>query len=213
MATDDLCKRCGHAPEDILHCFWSCLKAKAIWQLLDPSLLMEVFQPDVPWSDVKVAGLSRSLLNDILLASKGTTHLIPSLPISKWVPPPVDYYKVNCDASIFHERQLARFDCVLRDVSGSWVLGCYGHIPVWTIFRCELLAVWNGLMLAWEAGCQNDLLRRNWNVQFVLIKREANFAADWMAKKDALSNSDYCLWTAPGEDLAEILCQEAAGLS
>ncbi|MED6201711.1 hypothetical protein PIB30_097804, partial [Stylosanthes scabra] len=65
------------------------------------------------------------------------------------------YIKVNCDASIFHERQLVGFGCVLRDAVGSWILGCSGHLPIWSIFRCQLLVVWNGLRLAWEAGCKN----------------------------------------------------------
>ncbi|MED6201096.1 hypothetical protein PIB30_091589, partial [Stylosanthes scabra] len=58
-----------------------------------------------------------------------------------------------------------------------------------------------------------DLLRRKWNVKFALVNREANSAADWMAKKakkGAHSDSDYFLWTAPGVELDWILHQEAA---
>ncbi|MED6176245.1 hypothetical protein PIB30_086263 [Stylosanthes scabra] len=82
------------------------------------SRCQEIFQYH-PWSEIKVAGLSRSLHNDILSTSQGSSNLCPSLPVSSWVPPPKDYCKVNCDASIFHERQLAGFGCVLRNGSGS----------------------------------------------------------------------------------------------
>ncbi|MED6160740.1 hypothetical protein PIB30_054219 [Stylosanthes scabra] len=77
------------------------------------------FQPDETWSQLKVIGLSRSFLNDILSTPQ------------------------------------AGFGYVLRDSLGNSVLGCSGHLPVWTVFRCELLADWNGLMLAWEVGCKN----------------------------------------------------------
>ncbi|MED6186109.1 hypothetical protein PIB30_063649 [Stylosanthes scabra] len=133
MALDDLCKR-------------RCLKHTgllipvAMWWILK-SRCLDVFQPDDPWSEVKVHGLSRSLHNDIISTSQATSNLTPSLPAYSWVPPPINFYKVNCDASIFHEQHLAGFGCVLMNSSSSWVLGCYGHIPVWSIFRCELLAI------------------------------------------------------------------------
>ncbi|MED6136625.1 hypothetical protein PIB30_057676 [Stylosanthes scabra] len=57
-----------------------------------------------------------------------------------------------------------------------------------------------------------DLLRRNWNVRFELIKRETNNAADWLAKKGALVCVDYALWTSPEDNLHRILCIDAAGL-
>ncbi|MED6225394.1 hypothetical protein PIB30_093241 [Stylosanthes scabra] len=115
-----------------------------IWR----SRCQEVFHPDDPWSDVMIAGHSRSLFNDIISASK----------------------------------------------------------------------VWNGLMLAWEAGdknviCETDslenLLRRDWFVKFELINREANSVADWMAKRGAHCHSDYCLWASPNEVLEVFLRQKA----
>ncbi|MED6107740.1 hypothetical protein PIB30_017006 [Stylosanthes scabra] len=178
MTSDDLCKRCGHAPEDVLHYFWSCPKAKAAL-------------PKECWSDYTgcyVVDLEESLPG-------GTTHLIPPLFISKWVPPPMDYYK--------------------NGLILAWEAGCqnvmcetdslevYQHLH--NIFNSSIL-------VDVDLSCKiQDLLRRYWNVQFGLIKREANSAVDWIAKKGALSNSDYCLWTTPGEELAEILCQEAVG--
>ncbi|KAL4372844.1 hypothetical protein AHAS_Ahas05G0022400 [Arachis hypogaea] len=71
----------------------------------------------------------------------------------KWEPPPNDTLKVNCDASVLKGVQRAAFGCVLRDDRGRWVLGRSGALPFWSVYCCELLAFWQGLMLAWEVGC------------------------------------------------------------
>ncbi|MED6196350.1 hypothetical protein PIB30_117763 [Stylosanthes scabra] len=80
-----------------------------------------------------------------------------------WEPPPPNYLKVNCDASIFRNNGQAGFGCVLRSANGCWIIGQFGHLPLWSIFRSELCAVWQGLMLAWKTGvkhivCETDSL-------------------------------------------------------
>ncbi|MED6145795.1 hypothetical protein PIB30_028555 [Stylosanthes scabra] len=103
-------------------------------------------------------------------------------------------------------RLRVNFGCVLRGCCGDWLLGYYGQIPVWTIFRSELLAVWNGLRLAWEAGtfCGGIGMLNS-----LLVKREANSVADWLAKTGALCSFDYCLLTALSLELDILLRKEA----
>ncbi|MED6166387.1 hypothetical protein PIB30_108778, partial [Stylosanthes scabra] len=54
-----------------------------------------------------------------------------------------------------------------------------------------------------------DCLLWNWDVQFRLIKREANNAADWIAKKGATSESSFSIWIEPGNFLQQILLDDA----
>ncbi|MED6174364.1 hypothetical protein PIB30_068327 [Stylosanthes scabra] len=177
-----------------------------IWR----SRCQDIFQPADSWSDVKVAGLSRALNVELLSLNKGTVFQKFSVVTNFWSPPPMDYCKVDCDASIFRELHLVGFGCVLRNALGSWILGCNGTCPVWSIFRCKLLAIWNGLMLAWEAGCKKDLLCRNWEVNFSWINREAKSVADCLTKKGAHSNTDYCLWNASSDELDKLLRSDSS---
>ncbi|MED6203907.1 hypothetical protein PIB30_004037 [Stylosanthes scabra] len=87
---DDRCNRCGLLSEDVLHCFRDCPEARESSDLLIPVGLLipvalwwiwrarcqQVFQPDDPWSHLKVAGLSRSLLNDLFSSSQVWNRLM-----------------------------------------------------------------------------------------------------------------------------------------
>ncbi|MED6180689.1 hypothetical protein PIB30_012565 [Stylosanthes scabra] len=71
--------------------------------------------------------------------------------------------KVNCDASINSNYQRAGFGCVLRDDLENWIKGCNGLIPIPSVLRAELFAIWRGLLLVWECGfkdviCETDCL-------------------------------------------------------
>ncbi|MED6197666.1 hypothetical protein PIB30_058748 [Stylosanthes scabra] len=45
--------------------------------------------------------------------------------------------------------------------SGKWLQGCAGAMPLDSSFRCELFALWRGLILAWDyrhkdVSCETD---------------------------------------------------------
>ncbi|MED6119943.1 hypothetical protein PIB30_016322 [Stylosanthes scabra] len=70
----------------------------------------------------------------------------------------------------------ASFGCVLRYGVGSSILGSSGCLTILTIFRCELLAVWNGLMLVWEAGYKNVICETDSLEVFQLLRNIYGFA-------------------------------------
>ncbi|MED6216328.1 hypothetical protein PIB30_006612 [Stylosanthes scabra] len=53
-----------------------------------------------------------------------------------------------------------------------------------------------------------DCLVRNWNVQFRLVKREANRVADWIAKNGAISDISRSSWIEPGSFLQNLLLSD-----
>ncbi|MED6147106.1 hypothetical protein PIB30_040880 [Stylosanthes scabra] len=59
----------------------------------------------------------------------------------------------NWDASAFEDLGCAGFDCVIRNSRGEWVKGCFGSLPPWEIYRCEIFAIWRELVIAIECGC------------------------------------------------------------
>ncbi|MED6178565.1 hypothetical protein PIB30_108803, partial [Stylosanthes scabra] len=67
-----------------------------------------------------------------------------------WTPPPNSFVKLNCDGSIMTNGHLAGFGCPIRDSNGAWVMGCSGCVKDTNIVRCELMAIWHGLNLAWN---------------------------------------------------------------
>ncbi|MED6122307.1 hypothetical protein PIB30_038601 [Stylosanthes scabra] len=56
--------------------------------------------------------------------------------------------KLNCDASFFPNLNSAGFACVVRDSFSNWVIGSAGTILETSVLRCELFAMWRGLLLA-----------------------------------------------------------------
>ncbi|MED6114319.1 hypothetical protein PIB30_079117 [Stylosanthes scabra] len=43
-----------------------------------------------------------------------------------WNPPPINVVKLNCDASLMIDRNMAEFGCILRDSSGTFLKACTG---------------------------------------------------------------------------------------
>ncbi|MED6207372.1 hypothetical protein PIB30_035175 [Stylosanthes scabra] len=63
--------------------------------------------------------------------------------------------KVNCDGSLFICGQLAGFGCIIRNPNGICLRSCSGSIRADSNLVCELLAIWHGLLLAWETDFRN----------------------------------------------------------
>ncbi|WCJ39857.1 hypothetical protein M5689_020811 [Euphorbia peplus] len=75
------------------------------------------------------------------------------LPKFKWIPPPVDWLKLNCDASFVNNQRPSVVGFVFRDYKGS-VLLC-GAIPLgmcWSVEHAEILAIVNGIIYAEQCG-------------------------------------------------------------
>ncbi|MED6124322.1 hypothetical protein PIB30_057916 [Stylosanthes scabra] len=81
-----------------------------------------------------------------------------SVPLSllvDWTPPLGCTVKINCDASVYNVSHMTGFGCVIRDANRTWIRGCFGTIPLCSVLRGELFAIWRGLTLAWECSCRD----------------------------------------------------------
>ncbi|QHN93795.1 Putative ribonuclease H protein [Arachis hypogaea] len=235
LASSDMCKRCNKVQETMEHCLRDCERSKAIWYMLDPSILdstagtalEEWFRKALANNEASFgAGLWwvwRHRCNDIFNTDNPwTDHKVVALA------------RITAkDLQVYRNRSNA-----FRDSKGDWISGCSGSIPPWSIIRCELFAAWRGLVLAWDCGlrdiiCETDcldilpimheltsgyssevtdlvhkiqeLLSRPWLVHVEWVSRKANRAADWMAKYGAKSNSNHVIWSEPGVDLQRII--------
>ncbi|XP_072076864.1 uncharacterized protein [Arachis hypogaea] len=121
----------------------------------------DIFNNGDQLSNYKVVAMARITAND--LRKSASTKCITFKDRRRWKPPTGDTFKVNCDASLFSDWNLAGIGCVIRDSNGRWISGCSSSYPPGPIVRCELFAVWRGLILAWDYGlrdivCETDSL-------------------------------------------------------
>lgn len=80
-----------------------------------------------------------------------------------WYHPNREGVILNVDGSSLGNPGPAGFGGLLRNPDGGWILGFSGHIGHSVILKAELLAILNGLKLAWERGfkvlyCYTDLM-------------------------------------------------------
>ncbi|MED6189071.1 hypothetical protein PIB30_092102 [Stylosanthes scabra] len=97
---------------------------------------------------------------EALIGSPVSTLRLKDIIITPWSPADPVACKVRCTAaSVFEHRH--GFGCVIRNYHGSWIKGCLGLLPDWSTFRCELFAIWRGLVLALECGCKTVICETN----------------------------------------------------
>ncbi|MED6172949.1 hypothetical protein PIB30_054693 [Stylosanthes scabra] len=140
----DICHRCNLKPETLDHCFHFCSKvnitrnsilfASALWWIWRDRN-NDVFDSSNSWSIDKVLFLIRHSTADLVRFSSLLGSLNQHHVICNWSPPPLNTVKVNCDGTITEE----------------------------SILRCELFAIWRGLVLVWENDyrqviCETDSL-------------------------------------------------------
>lgn len=81
----------------------------------------------------------------------------------RWQPPPEGSLKLNVDGSFMPAISSMGTGGVLRNHQGNWVAGFSTFEGKGDILQAELLAVKNGLTLAWQLGfrkihCETDCL-------------------------------------------------------
>nr|XP_025692546.1 uncharacterized protein LOC112794781 [Arachis hypogaea] len=161
LTDSDRCSRCNADLETMEHCLRDCEKSRCIWQMLDPLLIDSFEGTPLEFWIRKVVAMARITAND--LRKSASTKCITFKDRRRWKPPTGDTFKVNCDASLFSDWNLAGIGCVIRDSNGRWISDCSSSYPPGPIVRCELFAVWRGLILAWDYGlrdivCETDSL-------------------------------------------------------
>ncbi|KAL4351135.1 hypothetical protein AHAS_Ahas10G0211700 [Arachis hypogaea] len=108
----------------------------------------DIFHQDDPWSKEKIVHLVKHAARDFSNVVINQKHIIHSSLKYNWEPPPMIVCKVNCDASVFENEQLAGFGCIIRDSMEIWIKGCSVSIPPSSVLCCELHAIWRGLVMA-----------------------------------------------------------------
>ncbi|XP_052107421.1 uncharacterized protein LOC110273893 [Arachis duranensis] len=161
----------------------------------------DIFHQDDPWSKEKIVHLVKHAARDFSNVVINQKHIIPSSLKYNWEPPPINVCKMNCDASIFENEQLAGFGWLVM----AWDCECKEVI-------CEIdnldafLLVSRGTtsMIRNDSDLLDkikEMLQRNWTATLVFIQRTANRAANLMAKTAVLNKQ---VVTAPGVTAADV---------
>ena len=131
-----------------------------------------VFEPQ-PWPIYRVISHCFQYCHDLEIVGNKRLPLPCSYEvlITWWCPPPVEKVKVNVDGRIFFNLRQSGVGPVICDNDGNWLVGCSGHVYAEDITFVELLAIREGLLLAWKFGfrrvvCESDSLEA---VSFIQI--------------------------------------------
>ncbi|KAL4295023.1 hypothetical protein AHAS_Ahas18G0286600 [Arachis hypogaea] len=131
----------------------------------------DIFHQDDPWSKEKIVHLVQHAARDFSKVVTNQKHIIPFSLQYNWEPPPMNVCKVNCDASVFENGQLAGFGCIIRDSMGIWMKGCSASIPLSSVLSCELHAIWRGLVMAWDCEYKEVICETDNLDAFLLVSR------------------------------------------
>jgi len=75
------------------------------------------------------------------------------------------------------------FGGLLRNDDGAWYSGFVGNIGFSNILHAELLAVYNGLRIAWDFGMSESVCYSNSKTVMKLIKKPVNYNALLLLKR------------------------------
>ncbi|KAL4299044.1 hypothetical protein AHAS_Ahas17G0061500 [Arachis hypogaea] len=184
LSSSSLCTRCNQLPETILHFFRDCEVVRSVWVSLDFFMCVSL-------------ALSREFLD--LLGQLHTRLAEPGA------------WKLNCDGTVNLGDDCAGFGRVIRDSSSQWA----GFKLVVCETDCaaafELVTGWQVPLWHLEKEVIQlifDLkLRRDWDIRFELIPREANVVADRLVKMESggSETDEVNLWHQPPEVACPLL--------
>ncbi|MED6123523.1 hypothetical protein PIB30_049981 [Stylosanthes scabra] len=172
-----------------------CILATGVWWIWR-SRCHEAFNPNDHWPSLKVVMLARQSAADFLLYRNYDLNSLDLHPSRCWKPPPSPFYKIKCDASVFQDKALAGFGCILRDSKAISML----NLPT-----AALCGSHNDLFLK-----IHELLLLPWVVKFVHVHREGNMAVDWLTRQGACKSFYYIEWLDPYLELLQILSSDVA---
>ncbi|XP_057734040.1 uncharacterized protein LOC130949296 [Arachis stenosperma] len=187
LASSDMCKRCNKAQETMEHCLRDCERSKAIWHMLDPSIL------DSTAGTALEKWFHKALANNEASFGAGLW----------WV------WRHRCN-DIFntdnlwtdHKRDLGILLEILREIGSRAALEAFPPSLSSDLTSGYLSEVTDLVHKIQE------LLSRPWLVHIEWVSREANRAADWMARYGAKSNSNHVIWSEPCADHQQIILSD-----
>ena len=111
----------------------------------------------------------------------------------KWLPPPLNWFKLNSDGSSMGNPGLAGGGGIIRDSVGRWVKGYARAIGVTTSVAAELWALRDGIRLCISL-----------NLPAMEIELDAKVVADFMRSNNSRANSSDVIIADCIEDLKKI---------
>ncbi|KAL8162024.1 hypothetical protein V2J09_013513, partial [Rumex salicifolius] len=86
-----------------------------------------------------------------------------------WTPPPSGWVRLNTDGAVREGRATAAG--VLRDESGSWLVGFVHNLGSCSVPMAELWGILSGLRLAWERGYRRVCLNTDSQLAVLLLNK------------------------------------------
>ncbi|KAF5451891.1 hypothetical protein F2P56_026950 [Juglans regia] len=127
----------------------------------------------------------------------GLQHTVTSNKVTyRWSPPPTDWFKLNCDGSLFFDQNKTGIGAILRDFYGSIIMALSrGEEEFLEPEIVEATAVLRGLQFCLNTGIQNLMIESECfgNCKIQHCGRLSNAAAHNLARH-AWTNSQMQLW-------------------
>ncbi|KAF4379869.1 hypothetical protein G4B88_012792, partial [Cannabis sativa] len=189
MDIDTHCELCTFQNEDICHALWHCSKVQNVWKLFGfPKLipLNLTKATDVLWWLHKILDekIWTSWAIDLI-----STHLEPHQKTSKnpamklnsaWIPPPLNYFLINTDASLIAGQQGCGLSAVIRDPKGGLVVAATSFIPgCLSILLAEANAVHLGIQLAIRWSITNAQVGSDSHSLIKALNSDTSYPTDW----------------------------------
>lgn len=139
----------------------SCLSFATLWWLW--IIRNKAVIEQALWTDSELVHRIHGTMEDFKILLEHDTATTRQVLLVGWSPPMVGSVKINVDRSSLGNPGPPCFGGLIRDAQGEWVARFKGSIGVSQILLAELIAIYHGLLLAWqkgfrEVGCESDYM-------------------------------------------------------
>lgn len=123
---------------------------------------------DREWEDWQILSNIHSLQDSILKAF-GTMVCTKKDQEVIWTPPMENVIKINVDGSSFGNPGGSGFGVLLRNMNGDWIVGFSGFCGLSNNMNAGLLAIAQGLSIAWNAGHREVICETDSKIALIFI--------------------------------------------
>ncbi|KAK2450588.1 hypothetical protein QL285_009701 [Trifolium repens] len=153
---------CGNKHVFLAACWW-------IWRTRNNLCLAN---KNTSLYEVKLQVYTTASINSRVFASHSMKLDIEQL--VAWHPDEQSAIILNVDGSSLGNPGPSGFVGVLRHSNGDWIFGFVGTVGISTILHVELLAIYNGLKVAWDQGHRNIICYSDSTLSLQLIDGKVN---------------------------------------
>jgi ribonuclease HI len=153
---------CGNKHVFLAACWW-------IWRTRNNLCLAN---KNTSLYEVKLQVYTTASINSRVFASHSMKLDIEQL--VAWHPDEQSAIILNVDGSSLGNPGPSGFGGVLRHSNGDWIFGFVGTVGISTILHVELLAIYNGLKVAWDQGHRNIICYSDSTLSLQLIDGKVN---------------------------------------